>query len=217
MLIVDPRRGCDETTHDLVARGVHVTIVPDALDALIEVGRCDPIVVAVASDIVGLSATQLIEKLRTRGMTTVIAILSERDASDAGPLMLAGATAAIMRPYTDESLWQIIKQSVRDLDDNAVVTYGPIELDPRAYTVRVDGVRTSDLPLKEFEILRVLLQTAPGILLDHDLRKRIWDGAGPADNTIAVHIVRLRQRLDGVAHLRRVRGRGYSLTLDGAP
>lgn len=211
--MVDPRRRTTETNDSMVARGVQITVATDALDALIEVGRCKPLVVAVASDVTGISASQLIAKITSRGIAAV-AILAENDAPDAGRLMLAGASGAIMRPYTDEALWQIINQSVRDLDEHTVVVYGSIELDPRAYTVRVDGQRIHDLPLKEFEILRVLLQRAPEIIVDSDLRQKIWDGAGPADNTIAVHIARLRHRLEGVAQLRRIRGRGYSLVLD---
>ena len=36
------------------------------------------------------------------------------------------------------------------------ITYRPIELDALAYTVRIDGERIADLPLKEFELLRTL-------------------------------------------------------------
>ena len=38
-----------------------------------------------------------------------------------------------------------------------MVSFGPIELDARTFTVRVRGERIQDLPLKEFELLRALM------------------------------------------------------------
>jgi len=96
------------------------------------------------------------------------------------------------------------------------VVVGPIELDATAYSVRVDGERIADLPLKEFELLRTLMLRAPGVVTDEELRAALWGGTAGwrSGNTIAMHVTRLRARLGDVATIRRIRGRGYSLTLD---
>jgi two-component system, OmpR family, response regulator len=53
------------------------------------------------------------------------------------------------------------------------------------------------------------------VLADGELRAAVWgtQTEGPPANTIAVHVGRLRNRLQGVVRIRRIRGRGYSLTL----
>lgn len=84
--------------------------------------------------------------------------------------MLAGVRAAVERPYTASTIWDLLQGSAHALDDYACVTFGPIELDARAYTVRLHGQRIPDLPLKEFEMLRALLYRAPEVLTNEELR-----------------------------------------------
>ncbi|MGB0099580.1 MAG: winged helix-turn-helix domain-containing protein [Nocardioides sp.] len=215
VLVVDPLGDRARLCQDLSARGIHVTWVGSTLDGLIEFGRINPNAVVVAPDAHGIPADVFVAKLCERDSAFVIAAVDETGAADAGRLMFAGAGAAVTRPYTAKMIWDVLKRSSRAWDDHARVEFGPIELDARAYTVRIDGERIADLPLKEFELLRTLMRRAPEVLSDESLRASLWgrgDG-GPTDNTIAVHAARLRGRLQGVAHVRRIRGRGYSLTL----
>jgi DNA-binding response OmpR family regulator len=216
LLVVDPRGDGERLRNDMAWRGVHVTRVGSTLDGLIEFGRTNANAVIIAPDAPGLPATEFVSKIREYGAAPfVIAALDGADAAEAGPLMLAGAGAAVTRPYTAETVWDVLQKSGHALDGHARVTFGPLELDARAYTVRVDGERIADLPLKEFEVLRTLMHRAPEVLSDDELRAAVWgtDAGGPPANTIAVHVGRLRNRLQGVARIRRIRGRGYSLTL----
>ncbi|UMG91096.1 helix-turn-helix domain-containing protein [Nocardioides sp. TF02-7] len=52
-------------------------------------------------------------------------------------------------------------------------------------------------------------------MTDEELREELWGVAGrrPAGNTIAMHVTRLRARLGDAAVVRRIRGRGYALTV----
>lgn len=218
LLVVDPRDDETELARAMAARGVHVTWVPSTLDGLIEFGRVTPNAVIVAPEATGIPATEFVGKIRERGSTLVIASLAAADVEDAeraGRMILAGAGAVVTRPYSFDALWDVLQRYNHILDDHARVTFGPIELDARAYTVRVHGERIPDLPLKEFELLRTLMYRAPEVLTDEELRASLWgsERGGPTDNTIAVHAARLRHRLHEVARVRRVRGRGYSLTL----
>jgi len=215
LLVVDPRADDANLTRDMSARGVHVTWVPSTLDGLLEYGRLSPSAVIVASDCGGIPATEFIAKIYEYGSAFVIAGFAAEDVTDAGRMVLAGAGAVVSRPYTSDDVWEILQRHRHAIEDHAQVSLGPIELDARSYTVRVHGDVLPDLPLKEFELLRVLLYRAPGVLSDDELRTSVWgsESGRPADNTIAVHAARLRSRLQGVARIRRIRGRGYSLTL----
>lgn len=216
LLVVDPRPDEANLVADLSSRGVHVTWVSSALDGLLEYGRVDPSAVLVSSAVEGVSASEFIAKIHEYGSTFVAAGVAADDVNDAGRLILAGASAVVARPYRAPEVWGVLQRYRHALDHHARFSLGPIELDARAYTVRVDGARIPDLPLKEFELLRVLLHRAPEVLSDEELRSSLWgsEEGGPTDNTIAVHATRLRSRLQGVARIRRIRGRGYSLTLE---
>jgi two-component system, OmpR family, response regulator len=216
LLVVDPRGDNTDLRAAMISRGVHTTWVGSTLDGLIEFGRTNPAAIIITPDASGISATEFVSKVSESSSAFVIAALDIGDATDAGRLILAGAGAVVTRPYTAEAVWEVLQRYRRSLDDHARVSFGPIELDARAYIVRVNGERVADLPLKEFELLRTLMYRAPEVLSDDELRASLWGSevGGPTDNTIAVHAARVRNRLKGVARVRRVRGRGYALTLD---
>lgn len=216
VLLVDPAVG-EDVACDLRALGAGVTVVGTTVEALVLLGRLDPQVVVVAPGVPGpLPVVELVTTVREHSTALVVAALDAVEGPDAGRLLVAGAGAAVTRPYSAGDLWQVVVRSAPDLlARHARVVFGPIELDPQSYTVTVAGLRTPDLPGKEFELLHALMRQAPDVVCNDELRASLWgSGAGGAtDNTIAVHVARLRHRLEGVARIRRLRGRGYSLTL----
>jgi two-component system, OmpR family, response regulator len=214
LLVIDPDADI-QVADDMSARGVHVTAVSSTIDGLILFGRTNPQAIVLATRAPGVSATDFIATVLEYSSPFVIAALDSADEPDAGALLIVGASAAVTRPYTAATLWEVLQRSTHALDHHAQVSFGPIELDARAYTVHIHGQRIADLPLKEFELLRVLMTRAPGVVDNDELRSFLWggDGNGPTDNTIAVHVARLRNRLQGIALIRRVRSRGYALSL----
>ncbi len=211
LLVVDPAEDDGALAQEMAGRGVHVTWVGSTLDALIEFGRTAPHTVVVAPDAPGIAPVDFVGLIRGHGSPYVIA----GTADDSGPLLLAGAAAVLPRPYAAQRLWELMTHGPRPVADQARLVVGPIALDASAYTVRVAGERIADLPLKEFELLRALMLASPGIVSDDELRDALWgpDGRRPGRNTIAMHATRLRSRLGAVVDVRRVRGRGYSLTV----
>lgn len=216
LLVVDP--AIDGACFDaaMTARGVHVTRVDSTIDALVEFGRGNPTAVIVSHKASGLPAPDFVRKLLEYGTPLMIAVVEEGDSVSAEAVFHAGATVALERPYTAQSVWDLLQRSAHALDDHAHLSCGAIVLDARAFTVHIRGARTPDLPLKEFELLRALMYRAPEVLTNEDLRFTLWGTTDdtPSANTIAVHVGRLRARLDGAAEIRRVRGRGYALTVD---
>jgi len=215
LLVVDSR-GDDSLTRTFMnARGVHVTWAGSTLDGLVEYGRVRPYAVIVCSAAEGIPATEFVSKIREHGSPFVIAALNDANAGDAAELVLAGAGAVLSEPYTAGSIWELLQRFCHTLDHHVRLSFGPIDLDAGAYIVRVNSERIADLPLREFELLRILMYRAPDVLSDEEIRGSLCrsGGEGPTSNTIAVHAGRLRSRLEGVAQVRRVRGRGYSLTL----
>lgn len=213
MLVVDPAAADDALIDAMAGRGVHVTWARTTTEALVEFGRLSPHAVVVVPDAPGLPAEDFVVAVKEHPGAYVVAAVDDAETDDVGSLMLAGASAVVTRPYTADDLWDLLSQAPRALDDHAHLVCGPIELDASAYRVLLNGERIEDLPLKEFELLRTLMIKAPGVVADDDLRTALWGSEAnrPSGNTIAMHVTRLRHRLDGVATVRRIRGRGYSL------
>ncbi|MEZ0579793.1 winged helix-turn-helix domain-containing protein [Nocardioides sp. MH1] len=193
LLLVDPGPEDAELADAMAGRGVHLTRVATTVDGLVEYGRLDPHTVVVAPDAPGMGVVEFASVVRRHGTLCVIAA----------------------RPFTADRLWELLRHSSRSLEDHARVAVGPIELDAAAYRVLIAGERIADLPLKEFELLRALMLRAPGVVTDDELREALWgtEETRPGGNTIAMHVTRLRRRLGSAAVVRRIRGRGYSLTV----
>ena len=214
LLVVDPGSESGGLSDAMAARGVHVTWTRSTVDGLIEFGRLDPQAVVVAPDTPGLPAEDFVAAVMRHGTPYVVAALEHARAGEVAAVMLAGASAVVTRPYSAVQLWELLNRSPRALDEHAKVAVGVIELDASAYTVAIAGCRIADLPLKEFELLRTLMLRAPGVVTDDELRTALWgsNASRPSGNTIAMHVTRLRNRLGDAADVRRIRGRGYSLT-----
>lgn len=89
---------------------------------------------------------------------------------------------------------------------------GPIEMNLKKHVVTVDG-KEVQLTLKEFELLRMLLQNPDAVLSRNLLLERIWGYEFDGETrTVDVHVRTLRQKLgDAGDKIETVRGVGYRL------
>jgi two-component system response regulator RegX3 len=100
-----------------------------------------------------------------------------------------------------------------DDDTDSSVNAGPVRMDVDRHLVWVEGKEVA-MPLKEFDLLEVLLRNA-GIVVTRDkLIDRIWGADYVGDTkTLDVHVKRLRAKVEpdpsNPVHLVTVRGLGY--------
>jgi len=99
-----------------------------------------------------------------------------------------------------------------DLVANALEA-GPVRMDVERHTVAVDG-ETVSLPLKEFDLLELLLRNAGRVLTRGQLIDRVWGADYVGDTkTLDVHVKRLRSKIEpdpaNPKYLVTVRGLGY--------
>jgi two-component system, OmpR family, response regulator RegX3 len=95
----------------------------------------------------------------------------------------------------------------------AVLEAGPVRMDVERHVVTVAG-QSVRLPLKEFELLELLLRNAGRVLTRGQLIDRIWGADYVGDTkTLDVHVKRLRAKIEPdparPIHLLTVRGLGY--------
>ncbi|MBP5299701.1 MAG: response regulator transcription factor [Lachnospiraceae bacterium] len=169
-------------------------------------------------EIDGLS---LYESWQKRGMNIPVIFLSARDeeASRLRGLGL-GADDYVTKPYTPEELLLRIKAVLRrtyHLTENKVVELGEIKVDLSSGIVkRPDG--DLELTAKEFLLFSKLYDNRGKIVSLNILLDTLWpDGSYGLENSLIVHIRRLREKIETdpskPAHLQTVRGLGYRLNM----
>lgn len=218
LLVADPDTSDQERlVRDLHCSGVETVWCRDGASALVAYGRVGPHAVLVAPHLEKVDATTVVCTIRADAAVPVMVRIGPDDIQEAGPSLVAGAMA-VSYPYRLQELVRQLGDLLPDLAARVRLTYGPLELDPGAYSVRLHGDELSNLPPKEFELLRVLMTHADQVISTEQISRALWGDASnaPSANTIAVHVARLRVRLGGVASIKRIRGRGYRLTLGSA-
>ena len=103
--------------------------------------------------------------------------------------------------------------SVAGPGSDALLTVGDVTLDADEHAVTVAGLPVN-LPLKEFELLHLLLANAGRVLPRETLIDRVWGSDYVGDTkTLDVHIKRLRAKIEpdpaSPVHIITVRGLGY--------
>lgn len=216
LLVADPDglsgAGVDAAFH---RSGWETVVCRDGAEALVEFGRCRPDAVLTALRLAHVDTPTVVRTMRNAGSQPILVGIGPGDLEEVGPSLVAGATGAVARPYVAADVVTRLAAEIGDIEERVKLVYGPLELDPRAYRVRVAGVALDDLPLKEFELLRLLMSHADLVVSAELIRDCLWrDKPGrPSSNAVTVHVGRLRARLAGVAELHTVRGRGYRLTV----
>ncbi|MDT4974815.1 MAG: two-component system, OmpR family, response regulator RegX3, partial [Pseudonocardiales bacterium] len=99
----------------------------------------------------------------------------------------------------------------------STVAAGPVRMDVERHVVSVDGVQTPK-PLKEFDLLELLLRNAGLVLTRGQLIDRVWGADYVGDTkTLDVHVKRLRSKIEpdpaNPKHLVTVRGLGYKFEI----
>lgn len=106
------------------------------------------------------------------------------------------------------------RQSVETVESgSATLVAGPVRMDIERHVVTVAGAAVQ-LPLKEFELLELLLRNAGRVLTRGQLIDRVWGADYVGDTkTLDVHVKRLRSKIEpepsSPRHIVTVRGLGY--------
>ena len=219
ILIVEDEPSLSEPLAYLLGReGYETTIVADGLSAVSEFDRNGSDLVLLDLMLPGMSGTEVCKEIRNRSAVPIIMLTAKDSEVDIVVGLELGADDYVTKPYSTRELLARIRAVLRrktepETENDTVLEAGDVRMDIERHTVSVSGVETA-MPLKEFELLELLLRNAGRVLTRGQLIDRIWGADYFGDTkTLDVHIKRIRSRIEKVPSeptmLVTVRGLGY--------
>lgn len=165
-----------------------------------------------------LNGIQFCQRLRQRGNTTPVLMLTAKDTSADKVLGLdVGADDYVIKPFDLQELLARVRALLRrgNLALPPVLEWGSLQLDPNKCEVTYAGKLLSVTP-KEYELLELFLRNPGRVLSREMILEHLWSFEDiPGDDTVKTHIKRLRQKLKIVGAsstlIETIYGLGYRL------
>jgi two-component system response regulator RegX3 len=222
LVVEDEESFSDALSYLLRREGYDVAVATSGPEAIALFERSGADLVLLDLMLPGLSGTEVCRAIRQRSAVPII-IVTARDAEvDKVVGLELGADDYVTKPFSSRELVARIRAVLRrgvDSDDliSSVVEAGPVRMDVERHTVTVDGTEIT-LPLKEFDLLELLLRNADRVLTRSQLIDRVWGSDYVGDTkTLDVHVKRLRAKIEAdpanPKHLVTVRGLGYKFSV----
>ncbi len=151
----------------------------------------------------GMDGIRATMRLRESGNIPVIMLSAKSEDTDKILGLNSGADDYITKPFNSLELIARVKSQLRRYTAlgsmetvQGVITTGGLELDDMKKQVTVDGEQVKLTPM-EYKILRYLMQNMEMVLSTTQIYENVWDErAVGAENTIAVHIRRIREKIE---------------------
>jgi two-component system response regulator RegX3 len=220
LVVEDEDSFVEALTVGLKREGFRVTVVRDGAEALDVFDAVRPDLVLLDVMLPKVSGIDVCRELRRRSSVPIIMVTAKGGEIDTVVGLEVGADDYVTKPYRLRELVARMRAVLRrgaadagvELSGEALQV-GDVALDPERHEVVIRGASVS-LPLKEFELLELLLANAGRVLTRDTLIDRVWGSDYVGDTkTLDVHIKRLRAKVEpDPAHPSRIvtiRGLGY--------
>jgi two-component system, OmpR family, response regulator RegX3 len=206
----------------LAREGFAVEVACDGVEALDKFDRISPDVVLLDVMLPRISGIDVCRQIRQRSNVPIIMVTAKGGEIDTVVGLEVGADDYVTKPYRIRELVARMRAVLRrsPTDRNAaadvppgIIQVGDVTLDPDEHAVTVRGVSTT-MPLKEFELLHLLLANAGRVLPRETLIDRVWGSDYVGDTkTLDVHVKRLRAKVEpdpaAPRYIVTIRGLGY--------
>ena len=219
LVVEDEESFSDALSYMLRKEGFEVSVAPTGTSTLTQFDRTGADIVLLDLMLPEMSGTEVCRQLRQRSAVPIIMVTARDSEIDKVVGLEIGADDYVTKPYSPRELVARIRavlrrQSPEPVDAiGATLSAGPVRMDVERHVVTVSG-ESVPLPLKEFELLEMLLRNTGRVLTRGQLIDRIWGADYVGDTkTLDVHVKRLRSKLEkdpsNPQHLVTVRGLGY--------
>ncbi|WP_069386362.1 response regulator transcription factor [Cellulosimicrobium cellulans] len=223
LVVEDEESYRDPLTYQLRREGFDVVEAATGTEALEQFDAAGADLVLLDLMLPGLSGTEVCRELRQRGDVPVIMLTAKDSEIDKVVGLELGADDYVTKPYSFRELLARVRAVLRrkggetggEPEEDGTLEVGPVRLDVERHTVTVDGALVA-FPLKEFELLELLLRNAGRVLTRGQLIDRVWGTDYVGDTkTLDVHVKRIRSKIEPEPatprYLLTVRGLGYKI------
>jgi two-component system response regulator RegX3 len=223
LVVEDEDSFVDALTVGLAREGFRVSVARDGAEALDLFDDVRPDLVLLDVMLPKVSGIDVCRELRSRSSVPIIMVTAKGAEIDTVVGLEVGADDYVTKPYRLRELVARMRAVLRrhpgdapspiDGDGDDVVTVGDVSLDHQRHEVQIRGEEVR-LPLKEFELLGLLLENAGRVLTRDTLIDRVWGADYVGDTkTLDVHVKRLRAKVEpdpaNPARIVTIRGLGY--------
>lgn len=221
LVVEDEESFVDALSVGLRREGFHVDLARDGLEALAAFDANHPDIVLLDVMLPKLSGIDVCRELRAKSRVPIIMVTAKGTEIDTVVGLEVGADDYVSKPYRLRELVARMRAVLRRVPDDELeapggeerLAIGGIVLDPVRHEVRVRGEEVR-LPLKEFELLELLMANAGRVLTRSTIIDRVWGHDYVGDTkTLDVHVKRLRSRIEADPAqpklITTIRGLGY--------
>lgn len=166
----------------------------------------------------GISGNEVCRIIRQESQVPIIMITAKDTEIDKVVGLEIGADDYVTKPYSTRELLARMKAVLRrgaelPVSESGLLKAGPVVIDLDRHTVSVNG-EPIQMPLKEFELLELLIENVNRVLTRGQIIDRVWGSNYFGDTkTLDVHVKRVRSKIEEdpsrPRHLITVRGLGY--------
>ena len=202
LLVEDEEALSDPLAFLLGREGFQTIVVDNGLDALPVFDREGADLVLLDVMLPGMSGMEVCRKLREVSSVPIIMLTAKDSELDKVLGLELGADDYVTKPYSARELIARIRAVLRrrsaetDSATESVLQGGPVRMDIDRHVVTVNGEEIS-MPLKEFELLEILLRNVGRVMTRGQLIERVWGADYVGDTkTLDVHIKRLRSKIE---------------------
>ena len=205
----------------LKANDCRVSVARDGreMDRILSTSRVDIVLLDIM--LPGIPGTEVCRQIRNVSQVPIIMVTAKDSEIDKVVGLELGADDYVTKPFSSRELVARIRAVMRRrgpepaASSESALTAGNITMDVDRHVVTVAG-QAVKLPLKEFELLEVLMRNAGRVLTRGQLIDRVWGSDYVGDTkTLDVHVKRLRTKIEPnpaePSVLVTVRGLGYKL------
>jgi two-component system, OmpR family, response regulator RegX3 len=222
LVVEDEESFSDALSFMLRREGFEVGVASTGTDAVTMFDQHGADLVLLDLMLPGMSGTEVCRTLRAKSNVPIIMVTAKDGEVDKVVGLELGADDYVTKPFSSRELVARVRAVLRRANEQeellpATLEAGPVRMDVERHIVSVDGEHIS-LPLKEFELLEILLRNSGRVLTRGMLIDRVWGSDYVGDGkTLDVHVKRLRAKLEkdpaNPEHLVTVRGLGYKFEI----
>jgi two-component system response regulator RegX3 len=218
LVVEDEQSLRDPLVYLLQKEGYEVFEAADGTHAIELFKTSNPELILLDLMLPGVSGNEVCRVIRQTSNVPVIMLTAKDSEIDKVVGLEIGADDYVTKPYSTRELLARMKAVLRrngepEAVKDGLLEAGPVRMDVDQHLVFVNGIKTS-MPLKEFELLELLLENRNRVLTRGQIIDRVWGSNYFGDTkTLDVHVKRIRSKIEEdpsrPVNLVTVRGLGY--------